>query len=95
MGFKAQELLKLIPIGKGKISTIERCSGHGGSWGAMQVRKKSHMQKLIFLFCLKKKKKETHPVALKVGKNVFSKVKNLATKDPSTEIKYLMNFGEN
>jgi len=31
MGRKAQELLKLIPDTDSKI--IERCSGHGGSWG--------------------------------------------------------------
>lgn len=34
MGRKAQELLKLIPDTDTKI--IERCSGHGGSWGVMK-----------------------------------------------------------
>ena len=31
MGPKAQEMLKLIP--ELKLDVIERCSGHGGSWG--------------------------------------------------------------
>ena len=31
MGQKARELLKLIP--EAKLQVIERCSGHGGSWG--------------------------------------------------------------
>ncbi len=31
MGQKAAELLRLIPDGELKV--IERCSGHGGSWG--------------------------------------------------------------
>lgn len=34
MGRKAQELLKLIPDTDTKV--IERCSGHGGSWGVMK-----------------------------------------------------------
>jgi glycerol-3-phosphate dehydrogenase subunit C len=34
MGRKAQQLLKLIP--DTKIVVIERCSGHGGSWGVMK-----------------------------------------------------------
>jgi glycerol-3-phosphate dehydrogenase subunit C len=34
MGQKAAELLRLIP--KAEISVIERCSGHGGSWGVMK-----------------------------------------------------------
>lgn len=37
MGFKARDLLKLIP--NLQISFIERCSGHGGSFG---VKKHSH-----------------------------------------------------
>ncbi|HEY9163856.1 MAG TPA: heterodisulfide reductase-related iron-sulfur binding cluster, partial [Magnetovibrio sp.] len=34
MGRKAQELLKLIP--ETQTTVIERCSGHGGSWGVMK-----------------------------------------------------------
>jgi glycerol-3-phosphate dehydrogenase subunit C len=34
MGQKAAELLRLIP--ETKIDVIERCSGHGGSWGVME-----------------------------------------------------------
>ncbi len=34
MGRKAQELLKLIPDTETQV--IERCSGHGGSWGVMK-----------------------------------------------------------
>lgn len=34
MGQKAVEMLKLIP--ETKVSFIERCSGHGGSWGIME-----------------------------------------------------------
>ncbi len=34
MGQKAAELLRLIP--NAEVSVIERCSGHGGSWGVMQ-----------------------------------------------------------
>ena len=34
MGQKAAELLRLIP--EAKLSVVERCSGHGGSWGVMK-----------------------------------------------------------
>jgi glycerol-3-phosphate dehydrogenase subunit C len=34
MGAKAAEMLRLIP--EAKVSVIERCSGHGGSWGVMK-----------------------------------------------------------
>ena len=34
MGQKAAELLKLIP--ETKVDVVERCSGHGGSWGVME-----------------------------------------------------------
>ena len=34
MGQKAAELLRLIP--DTKIDVVERCSGHGGSWGVME-----------------------------------------------------------
>ncbi len=45
MGAKSAEMLKLIP--DTKVELIERCSGHGGTFGVM---------------------KDTHPVALKVGR---------------------------
>ncbi len=48
MGPKAAEMLKLIP--DTPIDIIERCSGHGGTFGVM---------------------KETHPLAVKIGKPVF------------------------
>jgi len=35
MGAKAAELLRLIP--KADVAVIERCSGHGGSWGVMKA----------------------------------------------------------
>jgi glycerol-3-phosphate dehydrogenase subunit C len=34
MGAKAAEMLRLLP--QSEIAVIERCSGHGGSWGAMK-----------------------------------------------------------
>ena len=34
MGQKAAELLRLIP--DADVQVIERCSGHGGSWGIMK-----------------------------------------------------------
>jgi glycerol-3-phosphate dehydrogenase subunit C len=34
MGPKAAEMLRLIP--EGDVAVIERCSGHGGSWGVMK-----------------------------------------------------------
>src|SRR5262249_45221091 len=34
MGQKAAEMLKLIP--EADLAVIERCSGHGGSWGVMK-----------------------------------------------------------
>src|SRR5271170_2200391 len=34
MGQKAAEMLRLLP--DTKISVIERCSGHGGSWGVLK-----------------------------------------------------------
>ena len=34
MGPKAAEMLRMIP--RMRVAVIERCSGHGGSWGAMQ-----------------------------------------------------------
>jgi glycerol-3-phosphate dehydrogenase subunit C len=34
MGQKANEMLRLIP--EADVTVIERCSGHGGSWGVMK-----------------------------------------------------------
>src|SRR5229473_5147945 len=34
MGQKAAEMLRLLP--EAQIKTVERCSGHGGSWGVMK-----------------------------------------------------------
>ncbi|MGI9284263.1 MAG: heterodisulfide reductase-related iron-sulfur binding cluster [Pseudomonadales bacterium] len=34
MGHKSAEMLRLVP--KLKVNVIERCSGHGGSWGVME-----------------------------------------------------------
>jgi glycerol-3-phosphate dehydrogenase subunit C len=48
MGPKAAEMLKLIP--DTPIEIVERCSGHGGTFGVM---------------------KETHAVAVKIGRPVF------------------------
>ncbi|MHA1600603.1 MAG: heterodisulfide reductase-related iron-sulfur binding cluster [Alphaproteobacteria bacterium] len=35
MGAKAAEMLRLVP--KADVTVIERCSGHGGSWGVMKA----------------------------------------------------------
>src|SRR5271163_331677 len=48
MGPKAAEMLRLLP--ETPVDVIERCSGHGGTFGVM---------------------KETHGVAVKVGRPVF------------------------
>ena len=34
MGHKAAEMLRLLP--EAEVAVIERCSGHGGSWGVMK-----------------------------------------------------------
>ena len=34
MGAKGAEVLRLIP--EAKVTVVERCSGHGGSWGIMK-----------------------------------------------------------
>jgi glycerol-3-phosphate dehydrogenase subunit C len=34
MGHKGAELMRLVP--ETKVTVIERCSGHGGSWGVMK-----------------------------------------------------------
>ena len=51
MGSKAAELLRLIP--NTPIDVIERCAGHGGTFGVL---------------------KETHQVAMKVGRPVMRQV---------------------
>jgi glycerol-3-phosphate dehydrogenase subunit C len=53
MGQKSAELLKLIP--DTPVDVVERCSGHGGTFGVM---------------------KETHTLAVKVGRPVFRSVAN-------------------
>ncbi len=57
MGIKAREMLKLIP--NIKIDVVERCAGHGGTFGVM---------------------KETHDLALKVGKPAARQIKNKNNK---------------
>lgn len=51
-------MLRLIP--GVKVSFLEKCSGHGGSFGVM---------------------KETFPTGMKVGNNVFNRVKKEFEKD--------------
>ena len=57
MGNKARDMLKLIP--NIKIDVVERCAGHGGTFGVM---------------------KETHNLAIKVGKPTIRKNKNKNNK---------------
>ena len=57
MGNKARDMLKLIP--NVKIDLVERCAGHGGTFGVM---------------------KETHDMAVKVGKTTASTVKRKNNK---------------
>jgi glycerol-3-phosphate dehydrogenase subunit C len=57
MGNKARDMLKLIP--NVKIDVVERCAGHGGTFGVM---------------------KETHDMAIKVGKTTASSVKRKNNK---------------
>ena len=57
MGNKARDMLKLIP--NVKIDVVERCAGHGGTFGVM---------------------KETHDMAIKVGKTTASAVKRKNNK---------------
>ena len=57
MGNKARDMLKLIP--NIKIDIVERCAGHGGTFGVM---------------------KDTHSVALKVGKPAAKQIKNKNNK---------------
>jgi len=57
MGNKARDMLKLIP--NIKIDVVERCAGHGGTFGVM---------------------KETHNLALKVGRPTAREIKNKNNK---------------
>ena len=57
MGIKARDMLKLIP--NIKIDVVERCAGHGGTFGVM---------------------KETHNLALKVGRPTARQIKNKNNK---------------
>ncbi len=57
MGNKARDMLKLIP--NIKIDVVERCAGHGGTFGVM---------------------KETHNLALKIGKPTARQIKNKNNK---------------
>jgi glycerol-3-phosphate dehydrogenase subunit C len=57
MGIKARDMLKLIP--NIKIDVVERCAGHGGTFGVM---------------------KETHNLALKVGRLTSRQIKNKNNK---------------
>ena len=57
MGNKARDMLKLIP--NIKMDLVERCAGHGGTFGVM---------------------KETHDIAIKVGKNTANITKRKNNK---------------
>ena len=57
MGIKARDMLKLIP--NIKIDVVERCAGHGGTFGVM---------------------KETHDLALKVGRPTARQIKSKNNK---------------
>ena len=57
MGIKARDMLKLIP--NIKIDVVERCAGHGGTFGVM---------------------KETHKLALKVGRPTARQIKKKNNK---------------
>ena len=57
MGIKARDMLRLIP--NIKIDVVERCAGHGGTFGVM---------------------KETHNLALKVGRPTARQIKNKNNK---------------
>ena len=57
MGNKARDMIKLIP--NIKIDVVERCAGHGGTFGVM---------------------KETHDIAIKVGKPTVNQIKNKKNK---------------
>jgi len=57
MGIKARDMLKLIP--NIKMDVVERCAGHGGTFGVM---------------------KETHDLAIKVGRPTAQQIKNKNNK---------------
>ena len=57
MGIKARDMLKFIP--NIKMDIVERCAGHGGTFGVM---------------------KETHDIAVKVGKPTAKQIKNKNNK---------------
>ena len=57
MGIKSRDMLKLIP--NIKIDVVERCAGHGGTFGVM---------------------KNTHDLALKVGRPTAKQIKNKNNK---------------
>tara|TARA_B100000700_G_C15010487_1_gene840618 strand:- start:544 stop:1920 length:1377 start_codon:yes stop_codon:yes gene_type:complete len=57
MGNKARDMLKFIP--RIKIDVVERCAGHGGTFGVM---------------------KETHKLAIKVGRPTARQIKNKNNK---------------
>ena len=57
MGIKARDMLKFIP--NIKIDVVERCAGHGGTFGVM---------------------KETHKLAIKVGRPTARQIKNKKNK---------------
>jgi glycerol-3-phosphate dehydrogenase subunit C len=57
MGIKARDMLKLIP--NIKIDVVEKCAGHGGTFGVM---------------------KETHNLALKIGRPTARQIKNKNNK---------------
>ncbi len=57
MGIKARDMLKLIP--NIKLDIVERCAGHGGTFGVM---------------------KETHNIALKIGRPTAKQIKNKKNK---------------
>ncbi len=57
MGIKARDMLKFIP--NIKMDVVERCAGHGGTFGVM---------------------KETHDLAVKVGKPTARQIKNKNNK---------------
>ena len=57
MGIKARDMLKFIP--NIKMDVVERCAGHGGTFGVM---------------------KETHDLALKVGRPTARQIKNKNNK---------------
>ena len=57
MGIKSRDMLKFIP--NIKIDVVERCAGHGGTFGVM---------------------KETHDLAVKVGRPTARQIKNKNNK---------------